>query len=297
MPADVHLHTYNDTTGFRSTFGRLGQALGFSRVRLGVEFTGMRVLEREEIARVSAGLIFVDADRLFAELRVCKDANEIELMKAAARVNEQTFEAVIQAVTAGTTEKEIGADYQVTALRGGSDALAFDPIVVAGPNGAFPHAHPSDRPVEEGELVTMDCGTRVGGYCSDITRTFGVGAVSPAVREIYEVVRAANETGRETARPGITAQELDRAVRRVIVDAGYGEYFTHRTGHGLGLDVHEAPYIVEGNDLVLEPGMVFTIEPGIYVPGQGGVRIEDNVVITDAGCESLTHLPRELITV
>jgi Xaa-Pro dipeptidase len=136
---------------------------------------------------------------------------------------------------------------------------------------------------------------RCGGYCSDITRTFAVGPVNEELERIYEAVRRANEAGREAVRPGVTAEAVDRAARRVIADAGYGEYFVHRTGHGLGLEVHEAPYIVEGNRTSLEPGMVFTIEPGVYVPGLGGVRIEDNVFVTDTGCESLTSLPRELI--
>lgn len=297
LPVGVQLCTYNDTQGFRDTFQRVAQTLGLGTARLGVEYSTMRVLEHQAIAGASPSVTFFDADGLFAALRMCKDAAEIELLQAAARINEQAFDMVTRAVTAGKTEKEIVADYQIMALRAGSDGLAFDPIVVAGPNGAFPHARPSNRPVEAGEFVTMDCGTRLSGYCSDITRTFAVGAVCMQLRDIYAVVREANEIGRATARPGITAQDLDRTVRQVIIDAGYGAYFTHRTGHGLGLEVHEAPYIVEGNELMLKPGMVFTIEPGVYVPGRGGVRIEDNVVLTETGCESLTRLPRELITV
>jgi len=181
-------------------------------------------------------------------------------------------------------------------LEAGSEGQSFAPIVAAGPNGALPHVNPGDRLLLSGEFVTLDCGVRYGGYCSDITRTYAVGSVGEELERIYETVRQANATGRAFAHLGVTAQAVDRATRRVIADAGYGEYFVHRTGHGLGLEVHEPPYIVESNELVLRPGMVFTIEPGIYVPGLGGVRIEDNVVITETGCESLTNLPRELTT-
>jgi len=297
LGTDARLHVYNDVQGFGGAFRQVAQDLGLAHARLSVEFTAMRVLERQQIAEATAGVEFVDADGLFASLRVRKDAAEIELMKAAAHVNEQAFVEVMRTVAAGQSERRIVADYQIAALRAGADRLAFDPIVVAGPNGAFPHAHPTERIIEAGELVTMDCGTSLGGYCSDITRTFAVGDPGPELRAIYEAVRMANAIGREAARPGITAQELDWTVRRAIVDAGYGAYFTHRTGHGLGLEVHEAPYIVDGNELTLDPGMVFTIEPGIYVPGLGGVRIEDNVAITASGCELLTDLRRDLIVV
>ncbi len=260
LPVGVQLCTYNDTQGFRDTFQRVAQTLGLGTARLGVEYSTMRVLEHQAIAGASPAVTFCDADGLFAALRMCKDAAEIDLLQAAARINEQAFDMVIRAVTAGKTEKEIVADYQIMALRAGSDGLAFDPSSSPDPTGLF-HMPVPQRPVGAGEFVTMDCGTRLSGYCSDITRTFAVGAVSTQLRDIYEVVREANEIGRATARPGITAQDLDRTVRQAIIDAGYAVYFTHRTGHGLGLEVHEAPYIVEGNELVLKPGMCSRSNP------------------------------------
>ena len=177
-------------------------------------------------------------------------------------------------------------------MDGGADSVAFM-IVVAGPNGADPHAGPSDRPLQPGDLVTIDCGAVHKGYTADITRTFAIGQVEEQLAEIYEVVRQANAAGRAAVRPGVAAQEIDRAARAVIENAGYGQYFTHRTGHGLGIETHEPPYMVEGNELRLEPGMVFTVEPGVYVPGLGGVRIEDDMVVTAEGGESLTTFPRE----
>ena len=293
---DVEMCVYNDMRGHELAFRQVCQDLDLAGWRLGVEYTTMRVLERERIGAFSPRVMFIDAGCLFAELRMCKDAAEIEAMREAARINEQAFRNVTQSIRPGQTEKKIAAAYQIAALEAGSEGLAFDPIVVAGPNGALPHAYPGDRSLLSGEFVTLDCGVRYGGYYSDITRTFAIDSVGEELERIYETVRQANAAGRAFAHPGVTAQAVDRATRQVIADAGYGEYFIHRTGHGLGLEVHEPPYIVEGNDLVLRPGMIFTIEPGIYVPGLGGVRIEDNVVITETGCESLTNLPRELTT-
>ena len=180
-------------------------------------------------------------------------------------------------------------------LRAGGEGLSFSPIVVAGPNAASPHSTPSERPIQPGETIVVDCGVTVGGYAADITRTFAVGELEPEMARVYDVVRAANEAGREAVRPGIPAEQVDQAARAVIKDAGYGEYFFHRTGHGLGLETHEPPYIVAGNQRLLEPGMTFTVEPGIYLPGRGGVRIEDDVVVTADGGESLTTFPREFI--
>jgi Xaa-Pro dipeptidase len=194
------------------------------------------------------------------------------------------------------TERQIAARLKQEMMTAGGDAVAFV-IVVAGPNSANPHAGPSDRPVQTGDLLTIDCGVLKDGYPSDITRTFVLGEASTELVDIYCTVPRANEAGRLAARAGVAAQDVDRAARGVIEDAGYGQYFIHRTGHGLGLEGHEPPYIVEGNEQLLEPGMVFTVEPGIYVPGVGGVRIEDNVVITERGHDCLTTFPRELMAI
>ena len=171
----------------------------------------------------------------------------------------------------------------------------LEPLVQSGPNSALPHGRTGNRPVSGGDLLLIDFTTTVDGYYGDMTRTFIVGRhADDRQQEVYAAVKAANEAGREAARPGVSCQDVDRAARGAIDDAGYGEYFIHRTGHGLGLDVHEPPSIVEGNQLQLEEGMVFTIEPGIYIDGWGGVRIEDNVVVTENGVESLTTFDREL---
>jgi Xaa-Pro dipeptidase len=170
-------------------------------------------------------------------------------------------------------------------------------IVVGGPNSADPHAEPSERALQHGELLTIDCGVTRDGYLSDITRTFVLTKAKAEVVALYETVRRANEAGRRAVKAGVPAQLVDRAARSVIAQAGYAEYFVHRTGHGLGMEVHEPPYIVEGNSQRLQAGMVFTVEPGVYLPGIGGVRIEDNVVVTADGSECLTSFPRELMVI
>jgi Xaa-Pro dipeptidase len=169
--------------------------------------------------------------------------------------------------------------------------------VVSGPNSAQPHASPSDRQLSEGDLVTIDWGAIYRGYRSDITRTFVLGVPSPEMERMQDAVLAANQAGRMAIRPGRPAQEIDRAARRAIAQAGYGEFFVHRTGHGLGLETHEPPYVVEGNLELLNAGMAFTVEPGVYIPDVGGVRIEDDVLVTEQGAETLTKLPRDLLSV
>jgi Xaa-Pro dipeptidase len=177
----------------------------------------------------------------------------------------------------------------------GADGVAFV-IVVAGPNSADPHAGPSDRPVQSGDFLTIDFGAVKDGYPADLTRTFVVGEPTERQREMYDAVLRANKAGRQAVGPGVHAEDIDRAARQEIEAAGYGEFFIHRTGHGLGLEVHEPPYIVEGNSQPVVQGAVFTIEPGVYLPGFGGVRIEDDVQVTADGADCLTSFSRELMS-
>jgi Xaa-Pro dipeptidase len=172
--------------------------------------------------------------------------------------------------------------------------MPFAPIIASGPNSANPHAVPTDRQLQLGDMLIVDWGASVAGYISDLTRTFVLGEPDPEFSQIAHIVVEANAAARQQAKPGVPAGLLDQAAREVIEKAGYGEFFTHRTGHGLGLEPHEEPYIRKDNPLVLAPGMTFTIEPGIYLPGRGGVRVEDNLVITESGSETLSDFPREL---
>jgi Xaa-Pro aminopeptidase len=215
-------------------------------------------------------------------------------MRRAVEVAEAALSDTLEKVHAGMTEKEIAAELQVACLRYGAEGAPFEPIVLAGARSALPHGAPSDRPIRSGQLLLFDFGVTVGGYASDITRTFALDEVDDELKKIYDIVLKANEAGRAAAKPGVEAQEVDRAARKVINEAGYREFLTHRVGHGLGLAGHEAPFACEGDTTVLEPGMVLTVEPGIYLPNKGGVRIEDDIVITAEGCESLTSFDRAL---
>jgi Xaa-Pro dipeptidase len=180
-------------------------------------------------------------------------------------------------------------------LRAGSEPnLPFTPIVASGPNSAIPHATPTSRKLEPGDLLILDWGARVGGYISDLTRTFAVEKLDPELETIHLIVQQANDAGRDAVKPGTTCGQIDLVTRNVIEAAGYGEFFIHRTGHGIGLEPHEAPYIVADNVTALATGMTFTVEPGIYLPGRGGVRIEDNVIVTETGGESMSKLDRAL---
>jgi len=289
VPADVL--PYTDEEGPRSALGQACQHLGLAGQKVGAEALHMRLMEY--LLLREAGVDVAAADDIFTGARLRKDAAELAAMGEAIARTEQVLHAFLPQIQPGRTERELAARLQAMLLEASGEDVSFPPILVAGPNTALPHGTPSDRSLQPGDMVIIDCGIYYAGYVSDITRTFAVGHVDPELRRVYAVVLEANRAGREACRPGATAQEVDRAARRVIREAGYGDFFTHRTGHGIGLEVHEPPYIVEGNALALEPGMTFTVEPGIYLPGRGGVRIEDDVVITADGAESLTSFPRE----
>lgn len=291
----MEAYPYTDEEGPARVFQRACAALELAEARIGVEGLRMRILEARLLERYAPGCHLIPADEVMESLRIIKDAGEVTAMRRAAAVVEAALRSVLAQVRPGMTEREVAGLLMVEILRGGGEGMPFEPIVVAGPNAASPHALPSDRPLRPGEPVIIDCGAVVGGYVSDITRTVALGGLPEEMVRVYEVVRRANEAGRAHVRPGRSAQEVDRAARAVVRAAGYGDFFVHRTGHGLGLEVHEPPYIVEGNALPLQPGMTFTVEPGVYLPGQGGVRIEDDVLVTPGGSETLTTFPRELM--
>jgi Xaa-Pro dipeptidase len=225
-----------------------------------------------------------------------KDNQEVNSMQRAVDIAQKALKATLPYVQIRRTEAEIAAELSIQLMRFGSNPhLPFYPIVSGGPNSANPHAAPSDRPLTNGDILVIDFGANVDGYFSDITRTFAIGEVDPECRKVAEIVLKANKAGRGVIRSGIPAASVDGAARGIIEASGYGGYFIHRTGHGLGLEVHEEPYIRGDNEIVLEVGMAFTVEPGIYLPGRFGIRIEDNVVVTADGVKCLTSLPRQLV--
>lgn len=240
---------------------------------------------------------WMPASDLTGRLRVRKDPEEVALLRAAAHGVDRVMARIPGEVRfAGRTEREVTRELAELTVSEGHDTAEFG-IVASGPNGASPHHHGGDRVIGDGDLVICDFGGRWGGYFSDSTRTFVVGEPTEAQSEVHSVVVAANEAGRATVRAGVACQEVDRAARKLISEAGYGDHFIHRTGHGIGLEVHEHPYMVEGNEQALEPGMTFSVEPGVYLPGRFGVRVEDIVVCTDDGNESLNMSDRGLRSV
>lgn len=284
-----------DPDKWGSTFREGLQAAHLSEKRVGIEPGQIRFLEMSLLEGASSTTKFIPGDALMAELRMVKDEVELSNMRAAVAVAQNTLNSIMPVIKPGLSERELAAEITAGLLQSGSDSqLPFAPLVASGPNSANPHAFPGERRLAEGDMLILDWGANIGGYFSDLTRTFAVGKPEDEMRHIAQIVLEANAAAREVARPGIPAEAVDRAARKVIEAAGYGEYFIHRTGHGLGLESHEAPYIREGNSLELVPGMTFTIEPGIYIQGRGGVRIEDDVVITNDGLESFSDLPREL---
>ncbi|MEJ5308798.1 MAG: Xaa-Pro peptidase family protein [Anaerolineae bacterium] len=290
--AGYAVFTYTDEEGYALAFHEACASLELAEARLGVEALRMRLLEARILQRYAPGVELVPADDLFAGLRMVKSPAELDAMQGAVAVAEHAFELWLPQLRVGMTEREAAARLIAALLSNGADALAFDPIVCGGPNGAMPHAHPGNRPFQPGDWVVVDWGAVADGYDSDLTRMVVFGEPAGQLAEVHEIVRRANEAGRAAVAPGVEAQAVDAAARAVIAAAGYGAQFTHRTGHGLGLEVHEPPYIVAGNTQPLMPGMTFTVEPGIYLEGIGGVRIEDDVVVTPEGVHTLTTLAR-----
>jgi len=294
---DEYIFDWNDDEGYAGAFQQACAHLKLWDYLLGIEALHMRVLELEMLQRYAPGLTTAHAEPILSALRLVKDREELAAMKRAAEAAELAMEQLLPQIQIGQSEKQIASMLLQELTIAGSESAAFGPIVSAGPNGASPHAVPTNRPIEAGDLLVIDWGAVVDDYPSDITRTFAIGEIDSELAKIYEIVKQANETAKAIAGPGVTGRDLDRAARGIIDAAGYGEYFIHRTGHGLGLEVHEPPYIMEGNTELIPVGSVFTIEPGIYLPGRGGVRIEDDVVIMADGCQSLTTISRDLIQI
>ncbi len=248
------------------------------------------------LARAFPGAELLTASEVLTALRTRKDEVELEALRDAGAAADRAFERLVRDVRfAGRRERDVARDLTAILLEEGHEAVGFC-IVASAENGASPHHETGDRAIRDGDVVVCDFGGTVRGYGSDITRTVFVGSdpIPEEARRVHDLVRRAQEAGYAAARPGIAAQEVDRAARRVIVDAGYGEAFLHRTGHGIGLDGHEDPYLVEGNVEPLEPSMTFSIEPGIYLAGRFGVRIEDIVALTSSGPEPLNRADRAL---
>ncbi len=299
LPYKLQVFSYPENPSeWDAAFRKAVQALGLAqsgRKRIGVEPRQLRLLEFRHVKNSAPEADFPDASDVLAGLRLRKDKAEVDAMRRAVKIAQDALEATIPMIKIGMTEKELSSELVMQLLKHGSDSeMPFSPIVSSGPNSANPHASPTERKLQAGDLLVVDWGAAHDGYISDLTRTFAVGEVDAEYEKIHTIVQEANAAGRAASKPGVRCADVDIAARDVIEKAGYGKYFTHRTGHGIGMEGHEEPYMRGDNMQLLEPGMAFTVEPGIYLPGRNGVRIEDDVVITETGADVLSDMPREI---
>ena len=266
----------------------------FGITTLGFEENYLTVAELWEFEKkLNAKL--VPMHKAISGFRTVKEPWELDLMRRAQAIADKAFAEVLTRIKVGMTEKELQAELIYCLLKNGGEGLSFDPVVVSGPNTSLPHGVATDRVIREGDFVTMDFGVLLSGYCSDMTRTVAVGYATEEMKTVYNTVLQAQLAALAATRPGLKGKEIDAVARQVIVDAGYGDYFGHGYGHSLGMEVHEAPNCNPSGEVVMEPGMVVSAEPGIYLPGKFGVRIEDVVIFTKDGCENITHSPKNLI--
>ncbi len=299
LPYELQVFAYPENPSeWGNAFRNATQSLGLDGKRIGVEPRQLRLLEFRYVQEGAPEADYPDASDILSGLRLRKDKFEVDAMRRAVTIAQDSLEATLPSIKIGMTEKEVSSELVTQLLRHGSEPeLPFAPIISGGPNAANPHASPSDRRLQAGDLLVVDWGAAYDGYISDLTRTFAVGEVDDEYRRIHQIVQDSNAAGRAAGKPGVPCAAVDRAARHVIEQAGYGVYFTHRTGHGIGMEGHEEPYMRGDNMQLLEPGMAFTVEPGIYLPERNGVRIEDNVVITETGADVLSDMPREIRTV
>lgn len=287
---------WSDHEGFTDAFrlgceklGLVGKKVAFNDGVLAVDMLAIRD---------SMDIQLCNGAKVMDPLRSSKDDEELELMREASRMVDQVVYKLIDFIRPGITERDIIKKIPEFFEEAGCYEMSFSPIVASGPNGSMPHYAGDKRVIQENDVIILDLGGRHKGYCSDTTRTLFVGTPSDEQRKVYEIVREAQAAGEAAVIPGATGQDVDRAARKVIVDAGYGDFFFNRVGHGIGLAVHESPFIIEGNDKPLVPGNIFSVEPGIYLPGKFGVRIENLVAVRQDGtAETLNQSPRELTLV
>lgn len=285
------IYAHNDSS---NPYELLKEKLPASIARLAVEEEHLHVARYRAVMEAAGAAESVDAGEPLREMRMIKSAEEIATMKRAIRLIEEVLHASLPYVKPGVTEIEIVAEMEYQMKKRGADAPAFSTILLSGEKASQPHGVPGGRKIQEGELLLFDTGVVVDGYLSDISRTFGVGEVNEKLADMYETVLQANLAAIAAVRPGVTFASVDQTARDILAQKGYGDYFLNRVGHGLGLEIHEYPSIHGSNYDLVREGMVFTIEPGIYIPQFTGVRIEDNVWVTKDGAEVLTSYPKEL---
>ncbi len=262
--------------------------------RLGLEGNSATIAFERALAKEFPKTEIVATDGLVERLRLVKDKTEVDATRVACTQAKRAYDVVRASLTGSMTELEVAAELEYRARRFGATSLSFPAIVATGPRSALPHARPTNRKLGESDFTLIDWGVNSGLYMSDLTRIIVTGRISPKLRKIYEIVLKAQLAAIDAIRPGRTCEQVDSVARRIITKAGYGKAFGHGLGHGTGLEIHEAPRLAVGQETKLQPGMIVTVEPGIYVPGWGGVRIEDDVLVTRTGHEVLTDVPKQL---
>ena len=289
---DMEILSASSRTPFKTLAAHIFAENGLRKV--GAEEDRMSLAAWEKV-EADLGLKLEKAAHILAGLRPQKSEEELESLIAAQRIAEKAFDELLGVIRPGMTEKELAAELVYRLYKFGGEANSFDPIVVTGRKTSMPHGVPGDEIIQPGDFVTMDFGTMKNGYCSDMTRTVAVGHVTEEMKKVYDTVHAAQLAGIAAAKPGVTGRDIDMAARKVIEDAGYGAYFGHSFGHSLGLEIHEAPNAAPSNDKPMPEGAVISAEPGIYLPGRFGVRIEDVLWLHGGGCVNITRAPKELI--
>ncbi len=291
----------------KAVLAALGEFLAARRKKskgwtIGIESEHFTIAEKKRLAKVKpTGITLKDAPAIVERARMVKDADELEKIRAAVKLGAKLFDRALEVLRPGVEEVEVAAEMELAARRAGAEAMSFDTIIASGARSALPHGRATEQAIPRGGFVVCDFGVILSGYCSDQTRTVWVGAgpgvVPDDARRAYEAVQEAQQAAIHAVRPGIAVGDVDAAARKVLRKAGLGRYFTHSTGHGVGLEIHEIPRVADGQKEILQPGMVITIEPGVYFPGKWGVRIEDMVAVTAGGCEVLTPTSKDFLAV
>jgi Xaa-Pro aminopeptidase len=281
----------------------LGEMLGQHRKgrkqrTMAIESEHFTVAEKKRLAKfLPSGITLKDAPPTVEKARMVKDADELTRIRAAVGLGAKLFDRAVEILRPGVKEVEVAGEMELAARRGGAEEMSFPTIIASGARSALPHGRASGQAIPSATFVVCDFGVILSGYCSDQTRTVWVGKPAKEARQAYEAVREAQQAGIEAVKPGVTVGEVDAAARKVLRKAGLARFFTHSTGHGVGLEIHESPRVANGQREILQPGMVITIEPGVYFPGKWGVRIEDMVAVTAGGCEVLTPTSKDFLAV
>ncbi len=292
---DTQIYVWTDSEGVTDSFIKADKDYSLSGKTLAIN-DGVRAIDLIDMGEHIKAK-FVNGHSMFEDLRVIKTDEEVGYLEGAAHIADKAFEEIVKFIKPGITERDIANRLKESLIELGGESLSFDPIVASGPNSSKPHYSEDSRVIEKNDLIILDYGCKYKGYCSDISRTVFVGEPTEEQKKVYEIVLKANMEAEKAVKEGVTAHEVDAIAQKVIRENGYGEYILSRTGHGIGIAVHEAPYIRQGNDQVLKTGMAFSVEPGVYIAGKFGMRVEDIVVVDGDGVNVLNKAPKGMTIV